>query len=173
MVIDLCLPFYSTAVPWENDFDWNAFNYTPLVVGLVPLGVGLAWVLGANKRYTGPIRQIEFDEGVGIGGEAGEPATPPPPAAPASAARLRTVERGGRRHEGAPALVLGRAPGVVAPRLDRAVDRQQLGGLGSEPITPAPTAASAAAPSTVASAPAASTGAPIASAWSWSRAARW
>ena len=27
---------------------------------------GLAWVLGMNKRYTGPIRQIEFDEGMGI-----------------------------------------------------------------------------------------------------------
>ena len=33
MLVVLCLPFYSTAVPWEDDFDWNAFNYTPLVVG--------------------------------------------------------------------------------------------------------------------------------------------
>ena len=54
MVIALCLPFYSTAVPWESDFDWNALNYTPLVVGAVFLGAALAWVLGMNKRYTGP-----------------------------------------------------------------------------------------------------------------------
>ena len=66
MVIDLCLPAYSTGVPWESDFDWSFFNYTPAVVGLVGLGVWLAWVLGANKRYKGPIRQIEFDEGLGV-----------------------------------------------------------------------------------------------------------
>jgi amino acid transporter len=66
MVIDLSLPAYSTGVPWEDDFDWSFFNYTPAVVGLVGLGVGLAWVLGAKKRYKGPIRQLEFDEGLGV-----------------------------------------------------------------------------------------------------------
>jgi amino acid transporter len=80
MVIVLCFPFYSTAVPWEDDFDWNAFNYTPLVVGGVALGAWLAWIAGANKRYTGPVRQIEFDEGIGIK-EIDEPEAPP--AAPA------------------------------------------------------------------------------------------
>ena len=81
MVIALCLPFYSTAVPWESDFDWNTFNFTPLVVGVVALGVGLAWVLGANKRYEGPVRQIEF-AGEGMAIEEEKPAEPP--AAPAS-----------------------------------------------------------------------------------------
>ena len=66
MFIILMLPAYSLGVPWEDDFDWSFFNYTPLVVGVVLLGAGLAWVLGMNKRYTGPIRQIEFDEGMGI-----------------------------------------------------------------------------------------------------------
>ena len=66
MVIILCLPAYSAGVPWEGDFDWKLFNYTPLVVGIVLLGTGLAWVLGMNKRYEGPIRQVEFDEGMGI-----------------------------------------------------------------------------------------------------------
>ena len=72
-------------MPWEDDFDWNAFNYTPLVVGGVALGAWLAWILGANKRYTGPVRQIEFDEGIGIK-EIDEPDPPPaatPPGAPA------------------------------------------------------------------------------------------
>jgi amino acid transporter len=76
MVIILCLPAYSAGVPWEGGFDWKLFNYTPLVVGVVLLGTGLAWVLGMNKRYQGPIRQIEFDEGMGIVEE--KPAGPAP-----------------------------------------------------------------------------------------------
>jgi amino acid transporter len=87
MFIILCLPAYSTGVPWEDDFDWAFFNYTPLVVGVVLLGAGLAWILGARDRYTGPIRQIEFDEGMGIVEEKPiepEAPPPPPPAAPAS-----------------------------------------------------------------------------------------
>jgi undecaprenyl pyrophosphate phosphatase UppP len=74
MVVVFCLPFFSTGVPWEDDFDWNAFNYTPLVVGVVGVGIALAWFLGMNKRYTGPIRQIEFDEAVGIKSEEPAPA---------------------------------------------------------------------------------------------------
>jgi amino acid transporter len=66
MLVVLCLPAYSNGVPWEDDFDWSFFNYTPLVVAIVAGGAGLAWVLGMNKRYKGPIRQIEFDEGMGI-----------------------------------------------------------------------------------------------------------
>jgi amino acid transporter len=73
MVIVLCLPAYSTGVPWESDFDWSFFNFTPLVVGLVGLGAGLGWVFGANKSFTGPVRTVEFDEGLGIKEE-------PPPA---------------------------------------------------------------------------------------------
>jgi amino acid transporter len=75
MTVVFCLPFYSTGVPWESDFDWNAFNYTPLVVGVVAVAIALAWFLGMNKRYTGPIRTIEFDEGMGIREE--KPAEPP------------------------------------------------------------------------------------------------
>jgi amino acid transporter len=83
--IVFCLPFYSTGVPWESDFDWNSFNYTPLTVGVTALLAGLAWMLGMKDRYTGPVRQIEFDDAVGIKDiepeEPGPPA-PPPPAAP-------------------------------------------------------------------------------------------
>jgi hypothetical protein len=70
MTIDLCLPAYSTGVPWESDFDWSFFNYTPAVLAVVGGGAWLAWVLGAKKRYKGPIRQLEFDEGLGTGAEA-------------------------------------------------------------------------------------------------------
>jgi hypothetical protein len=61
MFIILCLPFSSLGVPWRSDFDWSFFNYTPLVVALVLIGTGLAWVLGANKSYTGPVKTIEED----------------------------------------------------------------------------------------------------------------
>jgi amino acid transporter len=79
MFVVLMLPFSSLGVPWEGDFDWSFFNYTPLVVGVVLLGTGLAWVFGMNKRYAGPIRQVEFDEGMGIVEEKpAEPEAPPP-----------------------------------------------------------------------------------------------
>jgi amino acid transporter len=61
MFIDLCLPFSSLGVPWKSDFDWSFFNYTPLVVALVLIGTGLAWVLGANKSYQGPVKTITED----------------------------------------------------------------------------------------------------------------
>jgi amino acid transporter len=91
MLIVLCFPFFSTGVPWESDFDWNAFNFTPLVLGITFLGIGVAWLAGASKHYTGPIRTIEFaGEGMGIK-EIDEPDHPDqpgpsagePPAAPA------------------------------------------------------------------------------------------
>ena len=46
---------------WKSDFDWSFFNYTPLVVALVLIGTGLAWVLGANKSYKGPVKTLEED----------------------------------------------------------------------------------------------------------------
>ena len=85
MSIILCFPFFSTGVPWESDFDWNAFNFTPLVVGVTFLGIWLAWILGARKRYQGPVRTIEFEgEGMAIKEiDESPPSTPEPPGAPA------------------------------------------------------------------------------------------
>jgi amino acid transporter len=88
MVIVFNLPFFAAGVPWRDDFDWNAFNYTPIVVGVTAIAITLAWFLGANKKYQGPIRTIEFEgEGMGIK-ELDEPDQPgpttgQPPAAPA------------------------------------------------------------------------------------------
>src|SRR3954471_19354295 len=61
MFVDLCLPFSSLGVPWESDFDWSFFNYTPLVVGVVLLGTWLAWVAGAKNSYKGPVKTLEED----------------------------------------------------------------------------------------------------------------
>jgi amino acid transporter len=74
-----CLPFYGpAAVWWDDTFDWNAANFTPLVLGVLVITISLAWVLGMNKRYTGPVRTIEFDEGIGIKESDEKP--PPAPA---------------------------------------------------------------------------------------------
>ena len=83
-VIAFSLPFTPAAVPWNDEFDWNAFNYAPVMVGGVFLIVGIWWLLSAKNTYHGPVRTIEFDEGAGI--IADEPPPPPPPAAPAPAA---------------------------------------------------------------------------------------
>ncbi len=84
------LPFYGPpAVFWDDAFDWNAVNFTPLVMGGLVIAITLAWVLGMNKRYTGPVRTIEFDEGIAVKEIRDEPppADPtPPPAAPAAPA---------------------------------------------------------------------------------------
>jgi amino acid transporter len=84
--IYFCLPFYGpAAVWWDDQFDWNAANFTPLVLGVLIVAISIAWVGGMNKRYKGPIRTVEFDEGMGITEEkpvSGEepPAAAPPPA---------------------------------------------------------------------------------------------
>jgi hypothetical protein len=60
-VIALDLPFSHAAVPWNDDFDATALNYTPgvLVLGLL---VGVWWQVSARHRYTGPVRTIDTDE---------------------------------------------------------------------------------------------------------------
>ena len=65
-VVIFCLPFTPAAVPWRDEFDWSAVNYAPLMVGAVVLAVGLWWQLAAKNTFTGPVRTIEFDEGLGI-----------------------------------------------------------------------------------------------------------
>jgi amino acid transporter len=83
--IYFCLPFYGpAAVWWDDQFDWNAANFTPLVLGALAIAIALAWVLGMKDKYTGPIRTIEFDEGMGIK-EIDEPDQPPPAATPPAA----------------------------------------------------------------------------------------
>jgi amino acid transporter len=78
-VVIFSLPFTPAAVPWNDEFTWSAVNYAPLMVGGVFLAVWLWWVVDARKRYTGPVRTIEFSgEGMGIAED--EPADPAAPA---------------------------------------------------------------------------------------------
>jgi amino acid transporter len=51
------LPFAYGGIPWNDGFDWNLVNYTPLTVGGAFLLFGGWYVLSANKWFKGPIRQ--------------------------------------------------------------------------------------------------------------------
>jgi amino acid transporter len=82
VVIYFNLPFSASGVPWESDFDWSLFNYTPLVTGGVFLAVGAWWLLSARHTFKGPrhtLTELEAEL------EQGGPLDPPggPAAAPA------------------------------------------------------------------------------------------
>ena len=65
-VIVFCLPFTPAGVPGREEFDWKYVNYAPITVGVVLLVVGLWWVISARKTFTGPIRNIAFDDAAGV-----------------------------------------------------------------------------------------------------------
>ena len=66
------LPFSSAGVPWEADFEWSLFNYTPVVTGGLAIAIGLWWFLSARKWFTGPKHTIQE-----IDREIDEPTTLP------------------------------------------------------------------------------------------------
>jgi amino acid transporter len=69
MVIIFCLPFTPAGVPGRKEFDWKAVNYAPITVGVLFIIVGLWWLLRARHTFTGPVRNLGFDEGSGIAEE--------------------------------------------------------------------------------------------------------
>jgi amino acid transporter len=70
VVIYFNLPFSSSGVPWESDFEWSLFNYTPVVTFGVFIAVGIWWLVSARHWFNGPRRTIdEIDAEIG----------PPPP----------------------------------------------------------------------------------------------
>jgi amino acid transporter len=85
VVLSLDIPTSHAGVPWNSDFKWTAFNYSPLVL-LVGIIVGIWWQVSAKNKYTGPVRTIDEEEFGAVAGEPAPPAQPPPatpPAAPA------------------------------------------------------------------------------------------
>src|ERR671924_305619 len=78
MVIDFSLPFVPAGVPWNENFDWTALNYSPFVNAGLFLAIGIWWFAGARRKYTGPVRTIEFDEALGIVDESAERPAPAP-----------------------------------------------------------------------------------------------
>jgi amino acid transporter len=75
VVIYFNLPFSSSGVPWESDFEWSLFNYTPVVTGGLAIAIGLWWALSAKNWFTGPKHTVQE-----IDAEIGPP--PPLPEAP-------------------------------------------------------------------------------------------
>ncbi|HEY2054333.1 MAG TPA: amino acid permease [Solirubrobacterales bacterium] len=65
ITIIFCLPFTPEAVPWNSQFSWEAFNYAPLMVGVVILLAWIGWMLTARHHFTGQIREIEIEEALG------------------------------------------------------------------------------------------------------------
>jgi amino acid transporter len=77
-VVIFSLPFTPAGVPWRDEFDWTAMNYSPITVIVVMGAVGIWWLVSARRTFQGPVRQVEFDEAMGIVEEKPEPtgATP-------------------------------------------------------------------------------------------------
>ena len=66
ITVIFCLPFTPAGVPWNDEFAWSSVNYAPLTVGGLILAVGIWWLVRARHTFTGPVRQIHFDEAAGV-----------------------------------------------------------------------------------------------------------
>ena len=105
---------------WDDAFDWNAVNFTPLVLGGLISRSALAWVLGMRNKYTGPVRTIEFDEGMGTRRSRSlRPPRAPRTGLAGAAMKLdelkKASRRGHRRHGAAHHRRHGGAPAGQAP----------------------------------------------------------
>ena len=65
-VIVFSLPQGSAGAPWSDDFDLKYVNYAPLTVLVVLGAVTIWWLVSARHKFTGPVRNIEFDDAAGI-----------------------------------------------------------------------------------------------------------
>jgi amino acid transporter len=55
-------PFAYAGIPWNTGFDWNVFNYTPVMVGGAFILFGGWYLLSAKNWFTGPIRMGTEEE---------------------------------------------------------------------------------------------------------------
>jgi amino acid transporter len=56
ITIIFCLPFTPAAVPWNDEFDYQALNYAPVMVGILLLLTTIGWYAGARNKFTGQKR---------------------------------------------------------------------------------------------------------------------
>jgi amino acid transporter len=75
ITVIFCLPFTPLAVPWNDEFTWESFNYAPLTVGIVILLAWIAWMTTARKHFTGQVRETDIAKEIGPEPEVG-PAAP-------------------------------------------------------------------------------------------------
>ena len=59
ITVIFCLPFTPLAVPWNDEFDWEALNYAPVTVGIVLLVTTIFWFASARHWFTGQVRTID------------------------------------------------------------------------------------------------------------------
>jgi amino acid transporter len=71
ITIIFCLPFTPEAVPWNSEFNWEAFNYAPLTVGVVILLAWIGWMTTARKHFTGQVRETDLEKEIGPPPEVG------------------------------------------------------------------------------------------------------
>jgi amino acid permease len=65
ITIIFCLPFTPLAVPWNDEFTWESFNYAPLTVGVVILLAWIGWMTTARKHFTGQVRETDLEKELG------------------------------------------------------------------------------------------------------------
>ena len=53
ITIVFCLPFTPFAVPWNDEFDYQALNYAPVTVGVLLILATIGWFAGARGKFTG------------------------------------------------------------------------------------------------------------------------
>ncbi len=76
ITIIFCLPFTPAAVPWNDEFSWEALNYAPLTVGAVIVFATIAWYRGREEPLHRPDPQHRHRGGADRGSRS-KPATGP------------------------------------------------------------------------------------------------
>ena len=71
-VIIFSLPFYPTAVPWNDGFLWRDFNYAPVAVLIVILFATVMWFATGKKNFHSPAEDMEASS-ASLATEIGEP----------------------------------------------------------------------------------------------------
>ena len=70
ITVIFCLPFTPLAVPWNDEFTWESFNYAPLMVGIVILLAAIAWFAS-----VGPTRSASTGAPAPTAGRSSPPAS--------------------------------------------------------------------------------------------------
>lgn len=71
-VIIFSLPFSPAAVPWDDEFNWEAFNYAPVTVIVVIAFAAILWAVRGNATFHSPAEDMEA-EAKSLEAEIGEP----------------------------------------------------------------------------------------------------
>jgi amino acid transporter len=68
-VIIFSLPFSPAAVPWNDEFNWEAFNYAPVTVLAVIIFAAILWAVDGKNHFHSPAE----DDAAALEAEIGEP----------------------------------------------------------------------------------------------------